>query len=289
MTRMVLVLVAAATGGFGPLIAQNATLEAAARVMGGNNQNSVQVIATGSSHAFGQAFKPGGPWPAFKVTSFTQTINFADPSMRIELERTNPDGAIQGGGGLPLAASQKQVQAVNGRAAWNIAASGTATPAPNTADDRLLMIWMSPMGVIRAAQQNNATVSGRTIAFTTQGRNIKATLNADNTVQKVETVIDTPGNRRHRAHLGILSLQGFQRLHIPGPDGAASRRASHPGSDRLRGAPGRWQCADPHPTQCRTGGRNFRRGIARGPNGHAYESGRWRALCHWGLAPQPDR
>src|SRR3954469_23911162 len=96
------------------LLAQNATLEAAAKAMGGNNLNGIQVTATGTNYAFGQAFKPGGPWPAFKVTRFSQAINLADPSMRPELERTNPDGNVQGGGGLPLAAPQVQIQVVNG-------------------------------------------------------------------------------------------------------------------------------------------------------------------------------
>lgn len=172
----------------------NAMLDAAAKAMGATNINAVQVTATGFNHSFGQAFKPGGPWPAFKVTSFSQTINLADPSMRIELERTNPDGPLQGGGGLPLAAPQKQIQAVNGTFAWNVGVgpAGVATPALNTANERLLVIWMSPLGVIRAGQQNKTTVSGRTFSFTTNGSVVKATLNPDNTIQKVETTVDTP-------------------------------------------------------------------------------------------------
>jgi glyoxylase-like metal-dependent hydrolase (beta-lactamase superfamily II) len=192
--KLAIAIAAAVSIGFSNLRAQNPTLEAAAKAMGGNNLNAIQVTASGSSFAFGQSFKPGGPWPAFKVTSFSQIINLADPSMRIELDRTNPDGPVQGGGGLPLAAPQKQIQAVNGRMAWNmgVGPAGTATPALNTADERLLMIWMSPIGVVRAAQQNNATANGRTLSFTAQGRPIKATLGADNTVTKVETIIDAP-------------------------------------------------------------------------------------------------
>ena len=180
--------------GASVLHAQNPVIEAAAKAMGGNNLNGIQLTAAGSSFAFGQSFKPGGPWPAFKVTRFTQVINLADPSMRIELERTNPDGLVQGGGGLPLAAPQTQIQAVNGRLAWNVGPgpAGVPTPAMNTADERLLMIWMNPIGAIRAAQQNGGTASGRTISFTAQGRPIKVTLAADNTVQKVETTIDAP-------------------------------------------------------------------------------------------------
>lgn len=192
---MAAALAVATTAGLLPLNAAdvNATLDAAAKAMGATNVNSVQVTATGSNATFGQSFKPGGPWPVFNVTSYTQTINFADPSMRIELERTNPDGPLQGSGlPLPPPLPQKQIQAVNGRMAWNVGAgpAGAVTPALNAVDERLLVLWMSPLGVIKAAQQNKATVSGRTISFTAQGSNIKATLAADNKVQKVETLID---------------------------------------------------------------------------------------------------
>lgn len=158
-----------------------ASLDAAAKAMGTSSLNSVQLTASGSNGTFGQAFKPGGPWPTFKVTSYTQTIDFANPSMRIDLERTNPDGPLQGSG-LPLAPPlpQKQNQTL---------AAGATGPA---ASALALQLWMSPHGVIKAAQTNNASISGRTVSFTASGSNIKATLGADHTVQKVETLIDNP-------------------------------------------------------------------------------------------------
>ena len=81
---------------------------------GAANLTSIQYSGSGTNNAFGQAYAPGGPWPAFKVTSYTASINYATPAMRIELERTNPDGVIRGGGGLPLLAPQRQVQVVSG-------------------------------------------------------------------------------------------------------------------------------------------------------------------------------
>ena len=154
-----------------------AALDAVAQAMGSTGLNSVVLSATGSMNAFGQAFKPGGPWPAFKLISYTQSINFASPSMRIDLQRTNPDGAVQGGGGLPLAAPQTQNQVLAPGATHNALA---------------LQLWMSPHGVLKAAQQNNATGSGRTFTFKTSGSDVKLTLGADQTVQKVETLIDAP-------------------------------------------------------------------------------------------------
>lgn len=229
LTTLPTALIAVAiTLGPASLLAQNATLEAAAKAMGGNNLNGIQVTATGTSYAFGQAFKPGGPWPAFKVTRFNQVINLADPSMRIELERTNPDGNVQGGGGLPLAGPQVQIQAVNGTFAWNVAPGpqGVATPAPAAVDERLLMIWMNPIGVVRAAQQNNARVNGRTLSFTAQGRPIKATLASDNTVSKVETVIDAPVTGDTALEWEYSAYQDFNGIKYP--TRMIQRQGGHP-------------------------------------------------------------
>src|SRR5437868_14273827 len=63
-----------------------------------------QFQATGMQYIVGQSFKPGGPWPAAKLTKYNVWINYAVPGMRIDLERTNPDGSVQGGGGLPFVA-----------------------------------------------------------------------------------------------------------------------------------------------------------------------------------------
>ena len=63
------------------------------------------------------------------------------PAMRVDVTRSNPDGLIQGGGGLPLAAPQRQIQVVSGKFAWNESVPGagftagtTATPTPDAAE-----------------------------------------------------------------------------------------------------------------------------------------------------------
>jgi glyoxylase-like metal-dependent hydrolase (beta-lactamase superfamily II) len=117
--------------------------------------------------------------------------------MRIELERTNPDGVIRGGGGLPLLAPQRQVQVVSGTFAWNVAGQN-AVPAPAAVDDRLRAIWLTPHGVVKAAQSAGASTvitrqrgaGGATtsvIVFPARGVDVKATLTGDNLVERVET------------------------------------------------------------------------------------------------------
>ncbi|HYS25219.1 MAG TPA: hypothetical protein VEP46_06440, partial [Vicinamibacterales bacterium] len=109
---------------------------------------TAQYQATGTQYIVGQSFKPGGPWPAAKLTKYNVWINYAVPGMRIDLERTNPDGLAQGGGGLSFAAPQRQILVVGGTRAWNetMLPGGPATPAIGQERDRAVQIWMLPQG-----------------------------------------------------------------------------------------------------------------------------------------------
>jgi glyoxylase-like metal-dependent hydrolase (beta-lactamase superfamily II) len=171
--------------------------------------NRVEFWGTGTTYAFGQAYKPGGPWPAFK-TEYHVAIAYNPPGMRVEMTRTNPDGPIQGGGGLPLAAPQHTIAVVNEKYAWNESEvgggleprRGTATPAMAAFNDRYLQLWTFPYGAIKAAiaAGNKAKVStesgAKVITFPLTGRlsdvTVKLTLDAKNLVSKVETTTDNP-------------------------------------------------------------------------------------------------
>lgn len=199
---VVMVAVAALIGH-----AQNpkATLDAATRAMGTPLLGNMQFTGVGSNYAIGQAFRPDLPWPSFKVTRYRADIDYIIPAVRLDVTRTNPDGAVRGGGGLPLQAPQRQIQSLRENIAWNMAdvygANANLTPA--AVNDRLLQIWTSPHGVIKAAQ--NAGVNAKitvergadgknvtVITFPVAGTTVKATLNADNLVERVETRSDNP-------------------------------------------------------------------------------------------------
>jgi hypothetical protein len=56
---------------------------------------TAQYQATGTQYIVGQAFKPGAPWPAARLTKYNVWVNYAVPGIRIELERTNPEGPVR--------------------------------------------------------------------------------------------------------------------------------------------------------------------------------------------------
>jgi len=183
--------------------AQNSTLAAAVAAMGSTLVGNMQFTATGSMYALGQSFQPDGPWPAFKLTSYKLDVDYQIPAMRLDLTRTNPDGPIQGGGGLPLVAPQRQIQSMRGSTGWNMADLNGSNAAAAPAGDRLVQIWSSPHGVIKAAQKAGAELkvtaqrgtdgsNVSVLTFPAAGTIIKATLNRDNLVERVETTSDNP-------------------------------------------------------------------------------------------------
>jgi glyoxylase-like metal-dependent hydrolase (beta-lactamase superfamily II) len=174
------------------------TLEAVAKALGASNGlTQVQFLAKGTNNAYGQSWRADLPWPAFKIFSYTATVDYATPAMRIDLQRTNPDTTpVRGGGGLPLLAPQTQSQAISGKVAWNLAtpAGGgapVATPAPAAVADRQLLLWsLTPQGVIKAAMANNATIAARVISFKIGDTQVRASVGAGNLITSVRTTGD---------------------------------------------------------------------------------------------------
>jgi glyoxylase-like metal-dependent hydrolase (beta-lactamase superfamily II) len=103
------------------------------------------------------------------------------------------------GGGAPFFGEQRQVQVVSGDYAWNVPPmpGAPAAPAPDAAVERMLAIWSTPTGFVKAAMANNATTkpngTGTDVAFTVGGKyKMEGTINADGQVEKVRTWIDQP-------------------------------------------------------------------------------------------------
>lgn len=87
----------------------------------------------------------------FEVPEYRLSINYAVPGMRVDFRR-------QAAGGRP----QRQIDVVSGTAAWNETDRGrNATAARDRVKERLVYLWTTPMGVVKAARAAGARASAR--------------------------------------------------------------------------------------------------------------------------------
>src|SRR4051794_17577178 len=166
-----------------PSLAQN-RLQQAAEAMGTAKVNSIHYSGSGNVFSFGQAFEPGERWPRFIQRVYDVAINYQTPAMRLIQVRSQGEHPPRGGGAQAVAADQRTVSVVSGRFGWQ-EAGNNAQPNNGAAAGRRRAIWATPHGVIKAAMANSGKVDGNSITVTVDGREFKATLNAQNLVEKV--------------------------------------------------------------------------------------------------------
>jgi glyoxylase-like metal-dependent hydrolase (beta-lactamase superfamily II) len=164
-------------------------LENAQKAMG--NPQSVQFSGTGVNGNFGQALSLGKEWPPRDLDSVTEVFNYQQKSSRIEFVFKQP---TFGG--------QRQNQEVNGDKAWTVGPNGAANPQLAAAEERQLIIWMTPHGFLDAAlAAGNATVKSRSedgkkvnvVSFTAMNKfKLDGTIDSDGMVTKVETKFPNP-------------------------------------------------------------------------------------------------
>ena len=132
-------------------------------------------------------------------TDFHIALGYNPVAARVELTRT-PDGG----------SAQHTIETVRDTYAWNeseigaglVAGKGVATPAMAAVRERLLHIWMLPYGVVKAAYaagdktvvstEAGATTISAPLTGPLAGITVKATLDANNLMTKVEARADNP-------------------------------------------------------------------------------------------------
>src|ERR1035437_8768221 len=124
-------------------------LKRASNAMGATDLHSLRYIGSGSGASFGQAFKPGAPWPALNLQRYVRSINYETGSLSEEITatRAEPQG---GGGGLPPVGQPGESRGntfLSGPYAWNMAGT-TAVPAAPAAPQRAHDLRSKPHGVI---------------------------------------------------------------------------------------------------------------------------------------------
>jgi glyoxylase-like metal-dependent hydrolase (beta-lactamase superfamily II) len=195
-----LLLAACGSAPTAPQASAADTLQQAERAMGAKGLKTLRYTATGTGGIFGQAHQPGTTWPKVNVSSFMRLHDYDIAALRQEqaISRAEPNG----GGAVPLMGQgeQRTVAMLQGANAWNMVGPAPVA-SPVALDQRIHDLWTSPHGIIKAAMQNNATISTRklggqtvnALSFTQPGR-FSATvfINNQNLVARVESRLSNP-------------------------------------------------------------------------------------------------
>jgi len=130
-------------------------------------------------------------WGTGNGMSYHVSLSYLTPAMRLEITRGNPP-------------ERQFLGVVNGNYAWDESVPGagfipgtTATPMPAAVRNRLLDLWTTPHGSLKAAEragsnakvttENGATVITFPMAAPLAGTTMKITLNEKNQPEKVAT------------------------------------------------------------------------------------------------------
>jgi glyoxylase-like metal-dependent hydrolase (beta-lactamase superfamily II) len=197
----------------------SAVLKRADAVMGASTLKTLRYAGTGSAWQFGQGYQAGKPWPKLNLGSYARLIDYDKGAWREDVVRSRAEPT--GGGAVPLAGDQKLSMAVSGAHAWNLVGPAPAA-APVQVPNRVHDLWITPHGVIKAAQRNNARLEFRmqggkevaAVSFTESGKYAAtAFINDDGHVVRVESRMPSPvlGDtlvvttyENYRVHGGIL-------------------------------------------------------------------------------------
>lgn len=169
-------------------------IDAAVAAMGTAALQSVQYSGTGSFYATGQAYEPGGPWPRYTLKKHTTLVNYTAPAMRQELTRIDDEKPPRGGGvgGYNPTTFQGGIRPAPGDMVENQNTDGHTEVGA-------VRMWLTPHGFLKGAGANATTTKvssdhgKKVVTFTAFGKyNVKGTINAQNLVEHVETLVDVP-------------------------------------------------------------------------------------------------
>lgn len=133
------------------------------------------------------------------ILSQTRTVDYVNAAIGDDVVRATGESPF-GGGGVPPFGEQRQMLFAAGGHAWNQVGPLPVT-APLALADRLHQLWITPHGVVKAAQRHAATVDwvargGKeyaAVSFTEKGRmSATAFFNAEGLVERVESRVPHP-------------------------------------------------------------------------------------------------
>jgi len=193
---------------------ENIRLAEVAKAMGAEKINSLEFVGSGSVFSFGQAFEPGERWPRFVQRSYRASMNYQTNSMRLSQVRSQGEHPPRGGGAQAVAADQETIQIVSDQYAWQEIDS-KAIPNNGAAKERLRQLWISPQGVIKAAISHSANVTGNTLIFQLNGTEIKASINSQNLVEKVQYLTSNEVTGDYQVEVYYSDYANFSGIRFP--------------------------------------------------------------------------
>lgn len=204
-------------------------VKAAADQLGATSAKSIRFTGFGATYNVGQAVTPGGDWPRVVVKGYDAQINYETNAMRVDWVRQPAAGPEQRQSALvmgtsawdlpPVAAGpagdrRAQLQGAGGGAAPDpkrvtlneaLALAGirppappAPTPQPAQATDRMVQLYLNPIGFLKAALATNAPskkVGDKyevTLTVNNGQNKFVGVINARNEVEKITTWVDNP-------------------------------------------------------------------------------------------------
>jgi hypothetical protein len=167
---------------------------------------SIRYSGTGTIGAVGMNWNSTAPWHTTTLTSYIRTIDYPSASSTEEIARTQQNPPMLGGE-APFTDPIHEGRRVSGKYAWNQPVNAyppppptMVQPAPATAYERGLQIWLTPHGFLKAAAENHAMTragqeAGKKVTILTFliGKNkIVGTIDGRNIVTTVETWLPNP-------------------------------------------------------------------------------------------------
>jgi len=177
-------------------------LKAAVEALGASKVTSLRLVGSGAAYFVGQSPSPRDPWPRVTVKHYDATIDFGTPAMRIDITRDRGASPPRGGG-QPFTGEQRVIEYVNDESAWDVpmapgaGPASTPRPQPAAATERILQVFLTPHGFLRAAVANYGTSrnvpEGTEVSFSVPpGRRFVGIINARNQVERVRTWNNNP-------------------------------------------------------------------------------------------------
>jgi glyoxylase-like metal-dependent hydrolase (beta-lactamase superfamily II) len=217
MTRLRTVLAAAclAASIVSLFAADTPALDRAASALGVDAIQSLEFEAGGRYYQFGQAPAPELPWPAFEVTGYTATLDYARAAVHAKYRRVQ----VQEPGRSRPPTDQTQDQYAAGGFSWNLTPAPTSIPT-NLAE-RNAELWTSPQGFVKAARAHAAVVKpapggGATVTFTIDRVfRYEGLVSAAGDVLRVRTFMDSPVTGDTPAEWRFSEYRDFGGVRFP--------------------------------------------------------------------------